>query len=306
MLQSLTQSRYHRGEIKTLLRPLLSCSFDPPGPRVLLKPNFVVPAPAHDPSTTHPQVYLAVAELLLERGFSVGIGESPAFGSCRSALRAHGVLDECLALGIEVVEFRRSRAYPGVAGERAYHTLTVAAELDDWDAVINLPKLKTHQQFAFTAACKNLYGCVSGKRKFFRHNRCGNDPQRFARMILANARRVGCLLHIGDGVLAMHRTGPRGGEAFPLHRLLVATDPLSHDWLFCRLIGLDPRTTPLFRALGPAGSRAAERACREITAAPGFAAAEGFVHAPLRPISFNPWHVARSGWRSLRQGLAAG
>jgi len=252
VLELLHQDRYDRDAIKRQLDPLILdrhlVNATSARRRVLLKPNFVVPAPRSDASKTHPEFYLAVAELLLDRGFRVGIGESPAIGSCKSALKAHDAYEECVRLGVDVVEFKGVQDYEGVASERNYGRLTIAEELSSWDTLINLPKLKTHQQFTFTAATKNLYGCVSGKRKFFRHNLCANDPVRFARMILANANRAASSLHIGDGITAMHVKGPRNGKPFALNRIIVAEDHLAHDWLFCLMTGLDPLATPLFMA----------------------------------------------------------
>lgn len=304
VIRLLQQTRYHRAEIKTALRPVLEelALLDKlkNRRRVLLKPNFVVPAPRDDASTTHPELYMAVAELLLEAGFAVGIGESPAFGSCTRALKAHGVLEECRERGIEVVEFTQHRAYAGLEDEKHYRELNIAGELQDWDAVINLPKLKAHQQFTFTAAAKNLYGCVAGKRKFFRHNVCGNDPVRFARMILANAAEADCVLHIGDGIQAMHVKGPRGGRSFPLGKIIVADDYLAHDWLFCRLTALEPLSTPLFQAASDSAARRAEEACRDIVAADDFQPADDFIHARLTDISFSPRLVVRSAWRMVK------
>ena len=308
MIKLLNQTTYDRESIKHTLSPVLHEMglFErllKGRTKVLLKPNFVVPADRNDASTTHPDFYMAVVELLLDQGFTVGIGESPAFGSCTKALAKHGVADECRARGVAIVEFTANESYIGVADEKHYRELSIACELRDWDAVINLPKLKTHQQFTFTAATKNLYGCVSGKRKFVRHNLCRNDPVRFAKMILANAAKAACVLHIGDGVQAMHITGPRGGAAYPLGKIIVADDFLTHDWLFCRLIGLDPLATPLFQAV-PKETRERVRAkCRSIVGATDFQAADDFIHAYLTDISFSPWHIVRSGWRTFKHNL---
>lgn len=307
MLELLYQDRYDRDAIKQQLDPLILdrhlAKATSANRRVLLKPNFVVPAPRTDASKTHPEFYLAVAELLLDRGFHVGIGESPAIGSCTSALKTHDALDECHRLGVEVVEFKSVEDYEGVASERHYGRLTIAKELSSWDAMINLPKLKTHQQFTFTAATKNLYGCVSGKRKFFRHNLCANDPVRFARMILANANQAASALHIGDGITAMHVKGPRNGEPFALNRIIVAEDHLAHDWLFCLLTGLDPLGTPLFAAASESERNAARDQAQALISRPEFQVASGFQHAPLIHISFSPWAIARSGLRTIRHSL---
>jgi uncharacterized protein (DUF362 family) len=274
------------------------------GKRVLLKPNFVMPEKREDPSTTHPDFYMALAQSFMKAGFVVGIGESPAFGSCADALRAHDVLEECAALGIEVVEFKAPRQVEGVDGARSYRTLSVAAELSEWDSVVNVPKVKTHRQFVFTGATKNLYGCVVGKRKFIRHNLCGNDPVRFAQMILANARAIDCVAHIGDGITAMHVLGPRGGEPYALNAVIVADDPLVHDVAQCYLIGLDPADTPLFQALSDEQMSAVNQAAAARLRESGLEPADDFVHAPLIHISFSPWAVARSGLRTLRYKLA--
>ena len=278
-------------------------------PKVLLKPNFVMPAAPADPSTTHPNFYMAVAQLLLERGFQVGIGESPAFGTCRRALRAHDVLDECEALGIEVVEFTETYAVSGVAGDKNYERLTIANNLRDWSALINLPKLKTHQQFVFTGANKNLYGCVVGKRKLIRHNLCANDPVRFARMILANVAAVescfGSVLHVGDGITAMHVRGPRGGQPFPLGCVIIADDALAHDRLMCELINLDPAIAPLFRALDKGHLASIETKVEALRSRLSFTPATEFRHAPPVHISFAPWALARSAYRTVRYRLQA-
>jgi uncharacterized protein (DUF362 family) len=305
MLSLIEQDSYDRGEIKVKLKIVLDefGGFNKllkSASKILLKPNFVMPEHQDGCSTTHPDFYMSVAELLLEAGFVVGIGESPAFGSCARSLKFHGVYKECLEKGIEVVEFVKNEKYEGVEGDPSYETLTVASELSSWDAVINLPKLKVHQQFMFTAATKNLYGCVTGRRKFFRHNTCGNDPVRFGKMVLANAKKVACVLHISDGIMAMHVKGPRGGDPYPLGKIIVADNFLSHDWLFCHLIGLDPLKTPLFKAVSEDVIGQVKNECKSLLETPGFAPAPNFVQSYRSAISFSPWHIMRSTWRSLK------
>ena len=305
MLKLLEQSSYDQASIKASLKS----TFDENGglgvllqghSKVLLKPNFVMPESAAGCSTTHPDFYMSVAEILLEAGYTVGIGESPAFGSCTKSLKFHKVYDECLEKGIHVVEFKRNQEYQGVDGDKSYGQLTVAAELQDWPAIINLPKLKVHQQFMFTGAAKNLYGCVTGSRKFYRHNLCANDKVRFAKMILKNADKVGCVLHLGDGIQAMHVKGPRGGDPYPLGRVIVADNYLAHDWLFCHLIDMDPLTTPLFKAVSDEEMNQVKQCCEETLNSDAFSIASNFKHSYLTDISFTPWHLLRSGWRGLK------
>jgi uncharacterized protein (DUF362 family) len=266
--------------------------------RIVLKPNFVVPEVPEKAATTHPDVYMAVAEILQESGREVAIGESPGFGSAESAVRLHGVQQECADRGIRVLTFRRAKTTGGIA-DPSYRKLSIAAELDEFDALVNLPKLKVHQQFVFTAATKNLYGCVTGKRKFYRHNICANDPVRFARMIIKNAELVDPVLNIGDGITAMHVKGPRGGQPYPLGKLVVSDSFLEHDWLVCQLIGLAQLDTPLFQALPVEDHAALIAACEGLLPA-DFAVPADFRQSYRIHISFSPWHLLRSIWRTVK------
>lgn len=270
---------------------------------LLLKPNFV--APAADHSLTQPDFYLAVAELLLDHGCRVTIADSPAFGSAALCMRMQGALDEVRHLGIGVLTLQKPAPSHGVPSHQAqrFNTLTIAAELQDYDALINLPKLKVHQQFVFTGATKNLYGCVTGKRKAWRHFVCENNPVLFAQMILANARAANPLISIADGITSLHVRGPRGGQPYPLHLLAVSDDTLAIDWLYCHRIGLPQLDTPLFQALDPAERDRLAALCAPIVNSPDFPVAgpDHLLSEPT-PIQFSPRAMVRSVYRSLKTG----
>ena len=102
--------------------------------RIVLKPNFIIPERADRCATTHPDVYMTVAAMLLELGKSVSIADSPAFGTACQAIKLHRVQDECRDLGIDVFTFRQPQAFDGPAGQSRYKTLTIAGELDRFDA----------------------------------------------------------------------------------------------------------------------------------------------------------------------------
>ena len=142
----LAQDAYDRTQIKSALSDALAQwggieQLLAGKQRIVLKPNFVVPEVAEHAATTHPEFYLAVAELLLDHGKQVTIGESPAFGSAEQAVTMHGAREECQRLGVQVMTFRQAAEITGVAGSSSYRSLTIAAELADFDAMINLPKL---------------------------------------------------------------------------------------------------------------------------------------------------------------------
>jgi uncharacterized protein (DUF362 family) len=240
--------------------------------------------------------------------FVAGTGGGVAAERCTTGpkalvVRMKGALGECRRLGVKIRTLRKPAKSTGVKAGGKFGELTIARELREYDALVNLPKLKVHQQFVFTGATKNLYGCVTGKRKAWRHFVCENNPVLFAQMILANAAAAGMLIHIADGITSMHVKGPRGGQAYPLHALMVSEDHLAIDWLYCERIGLPQLSTPLFQAVEEAERERLAALCAPIVAAPGWAVATRHHLSPATPIQFSPKHMLRSVYRSA---LAAG
>ena len=119
-------------------------------------------------------------------------------------------------------------------------------------------------------------------------------------MIIANAQKAAPILHIGDGIEAMHVKGPRGGEIYPLKKIVVSDSFFLHDWVFAKLIGLEPEKTPLFKACSEEELSSIKEQCSEIINSPCFSVAEGFIQSYLVDISFSPWHLLRTGWRSMK------
>ena len=297
---------YNRDEIKSALDSALNDiggldKYLNDKTKILIKPNFVVAESHLKGSTTHPDFYMAVAEYLMAHGKQVTIGESPAFGSAQMTCRSHGVYKECKDKGIDIITFKKAESYEGLEDKKQYRNLSIAKELNDFDAMINLPKLKVHQQFVFTGATKNLYGCVTGKRKAYRHFVCENNPQLFARMILANAEMAKPVLNFGDGIMALHKRGPRNGEPYPLHKIILSDSYLEFDWLFCEMIKLDQMQTPLFQVLSDD-----ERDQLKSAIAPLLArmkrAGDDFQLSEESDIAFSAGRVIKSVWKSIKTG----
>ncbi len=67
---------------------------------------------------------------------------------------------------------------------RLFRRIDLAREVFEYDAVINLAKLKTHAQMVFTLAVKNLFGTVIGTDKASWHLRAGKDIDTFATVLV--------------------------------------------------------------------------------------------------------------------------
>ena len=66
------------------------------------------------------------------------------------------------------------------------------------------------------------------------------------------------------------------------------------------LIDLDPRTTPLFQAVSSKVVEELIEECESVMESPCFSVAQNFIQANRIDISFSPWHLVRTGWRSMK------
>ncbi|MDH4319493.1 MAG: DUF362 domain-containing protein, partial [Desulfobulbaceae bacterium] len=118
--------------------------------RVLLKPNLI--SVKHGTlACTEAAFILAVAELFVEKGIKVSLGDSPAFGTAHHALGKLGIVEPLHRLGVEIVEFKKAVPVELASGVR----LGIAREVLESDFMINIPRVKAHGQLRMTMAVKN-------------------------------------------------------------------------------------------------------------------------------------------------------
>lgn len=213
-----------------------------PGCRVLIKPNLIVPVGPDIPAQTHPEVIYAVAEWIKQAGAIPLVGDSPAWGSVRACLSALGVDRRLESLGAQIVPLNRPvrMTIEGVS-------VGVSRAALEADAIINLPKLKAHQQLGATFAFKNMYGCVPGKEKAYWHFAKGRCYTSFCRILVGLHQTLSPAVNLIDGVVAMEGQGPIRGTARSLGVLVAGTDAAACEHICCRLIGFDPATLPILQ-----------------------------------------------------------
>ncbi len=150
--------------------------------RVLIKPNLLKGSLPGECITTHPAIVEAVVRLVLDHGGRPFIGDSPAFGELSSVAKTTGMADICKRYNIPLHPFN-SPVTVKVTDPFVRHLQIDKAVLEA-DKIINIPKLKTHVQVGFSGAVKNLFGCLSGKKKVLWHFKAGDKEHRFGRMLL--------------------------------------------------------------------------------------------------------------------------
>ena len=228
------------------------------GEKILIKPNLLAPKPPEKAVVTHPRLIGAVASIIKESGAFPSIGDSPGWGTARSVCAKGEILPVAEYYGAPVVELKTPRPAP----LDSFHQFELAKELEEFDVIFNLPKLKTHGQMVMTLAVKNSFGCVPGRRKVEWHLRCGVDREAFARMLLECSEWVEPRLSILDGVVGMDENGPGSGRPRKVGLLGVSEDPLALDFAVVSLLGIPPELVPVLKV---AGERAGAPATGKVT-----------------------------------------
>jgi len=210
----------------------------PRGARVLIKPNFLKPAPAQAAVSPHPAVMRAVIEGCMAAGAGhIVIGDSPGYGTAPRVAEACGVMQIAREFGIEVINFSQSVTIDAPSGY-IHRRFEVAREAAEADVIINLPKLKTHAMMVLTLAVKNLYGVIVGRQKARRHFQSGRDYHHFARFLLELAYTLKPAVSILDAVVGMEGNGPSSGTPRPLGYLAASRDMVCLDAVAAYLAGV--------------------------------------------------------------------
>jgi len=269
------------------------------GSKVLLKPNFLKESSPRKCIVTHPAVIEAVAEAVLEAGATPIIGDSPAFGSVAKVAKRIGLDKFAEKHGIDIIELDKPRKVSINCGGKDF-SLTVSGRALDVDAIINLPKLKVHVQVLFTAGVKNLYGCVSGKQKAWRHLKSKNDLEWYADMLIANYQLVKPVFTIVDAVTAMEEKGPTGGKPKDVSLLVGGIDVIAVDRVVTELLSVRPDDVPILRAAKRLGVGEQDLSKIEIAGEElASVKVHDFIFPELSPIGFDFIRVVKSLIRHL-------
>ena len=212
--------------------------FASPNEKILLKPNWLAADPPEKCITTHPAVFKAVAEIFQGVGAKLSYGDSPAFQSPAAASKRTGVAGIAAELHISLADFQSGKEVLYQEGQQNKKFVIAGGVLAS-DAVISLPKMKTHAFQRMTGAVKNQFGCIPGVLKGEFHVKLSNATD-FARMLVDLNSYIHPRLYIMDGIMAMEGNGPRGGTPKKMNVILFATDPIALDATACRLMNLDP------------------------------------------------------------------
>ncbi|WP_068553913.1 DUF362 domain-containing protein [Thermotalea metallivorans] len=216
------------------------------GDRVLLKVNLLMKKKPEEAATTHPIFVRALAEILMEHGAQVIIGDSPGGPFHEKQLR--GVYRVC---GMEEVAEKTGAQLNYDTGQvevkddtlKLLKNLTVIKVLQDVDKVISVSKLKTHGMALFTGAVKNMFGIIPGLLKVEYHFKMSNIVD-FSDVLVDICKYANPILSFMDGIVGMEGDGPSAGTPRKIGAVIASTSPYHLDVAASSIIGLDPREVP--------------------------------------------------------------
>lgn len=207
---------------------------------IVLKPNMVE-CPVGKPITTHPALLKAVIQLVDYLGAAkIVVAEGPGhMRDTEAILDSTGIGQACREMGVPFIDLNLDDIWKvdidqSFAKVKHYFLPRTILEAD---GVVSVPKLKTHHWVGMTAAMKNLFGIVPGRKygypKNFLHFK--GIPQ----CILDLNRIIQTKLSVVDGIVAMEGDGPINGIRNELGLMVVGSDPAAVDATCARLIGYE-------------------------------------------------------------------
>lgn len=212
------------------------------GDVVVVKPNIGWDRGPIHAANTNPEVVAAVIKLAFNAGAKKVV---VADGSCNDPHRCFlrsGIWQMSHALGAEVVlpaehRFRTTRMNGEILDEWPIFTTLVEA-----DKVINVPVAKHHNLAKYTAAMKNWYGVLGGRRNRLHQNIDVSiaDLATFMRPTLV----------VVDAMRVLVRNGPQGGnidDTRVMNTIIATTDQVAADAFGCTLIGQKRENMPYLK-----------------------------------------------------------
>jgi uncharacterized protein (DUF362 family) len=199
---------------------------------VVIKPNIGWDRMPLHAANTNPQVVAAVVKMAYDAGAKRVV---VADGSCNDPSRCFqrsGIWKAAYDVGADVVlpaahRYRTMRMRGDVLDEWPVFTTLVEA-----DKVINVPVAKHHNLAKFTAAMKNWYGVLGGRRNRLHQN--------IDTSIADLATFMRPTLTIIDAVRVLMRNGPQGGnidDTREMHTIVASVDQVAADAWSAQLIG---------------------------------------------------------------------
>ncbi len=205
------------------------------GDIVAIKPNIGWDRMPVHAANTNPVVVAALVRMAFDAGAKQVVVTDASCNEPNRCFQRSGIWKAAYALGAKIVipaahRFREMRMRGDVLDQWPIYTPLINA-----DVVINAPVAKHHNLSKYTAAMKNWYGILGGRR-----NRL---HQSIDLSIADLATFMRPTLTVVDATRVLLRNGPQGGnidDAKDMHQVIASLDEVAVDAYGCTLIGEKP------------------------------------------------------------------
>jgi uncharacterized protein (DUF362 family)/NAD-dependent dihydropyrimidine dehydrogenase PreA subunit len=214
------------------------------GQRILLKVNNIGAYPPNRGATTHPVLVEAVIDLVETFNCIPVVCDGPMAHTKTRPFAASGIEQVCRRRGIELINFNLPEteyATVDIKNGIKLRQLLLPKAIVDATAIINLPKLKTHEFTVFTGAVKNLFGLPPASSRRTWH-RCFSHEYEFSKILvdILKVLKRKLILSIMDAVVVMEGDGPVAGDPRNLGLVMASRDPVALDAVGVHALGFDP------------------------------------------------------------------
>jgi uncharacterized protein (DUF362 family)/NAD-dependent dihydropyrimidine dehydrogenase PreA subunit len=246
---------YSPADVETALAEIIESlgglpAFVKAGQTVLVKPNLFSSHPPEHAVTTHPQLVRQVILSCFRAGAArVWVCDSPVAMLDEAELWSSTGMQSAVAGTAAELKSWRGKQTPVACGG---DVLAVPEWFSQVDAVISLPKLKTHSLTTLTCGLKNIFGMVSGPAKSRFHVKYPSPPAMSAFLVGVFAR-LKPHLTIADAVTAMEGNGPAHGRPLPVGVILASRDAVALDAVACAALRIAPSSVPMIRLAAAGG-----------------------------------------------------
>ncbi|MHA1220817.1 MAG: DUF362 domain-containing protein [Candidatus Heimdallarchaeota archaeon] len=220
---------------------------------ILVKPNMLASPEKQadkDKVMTNPRIVDALCNMLVNLKKRVIIGDTCGAGhegGTRAVLEKSGFIeiaakyDDVVARSLEL----NGPIVVDVKGKKLRNA-NISKDVVEAEAIINVPKMKTHAMTLFTGAIKNLFGTICGADKTRIHS-FGGSMQNFSQCLvdLYAYEKSKIKLNIMDAIVALEGMGPgTSGKAVKMNLLLASADAVALDAVAFKLMGHNPEKVP--------------------------------------------------------------
>jgi uncharacterized protein (DUF362 family) len=212
------------------------------GDIVVVKPNIGWDRTPIHAANTNPKVVAEVVRLAYDAGARRVVVTDASCNEPNRCFQRSGIWKAAYEVGADVI----------LPAEHRFRQMRLNGEvLDDWpvftplvnaDKVINVPVAKHHNLSKYTAAMKNWYGSLGGRRNRLHQN--------IDVSIADLATFIQPTLTVVDAVRVLMRNGPQGGnvaDAKDMHTVIATTDQVAADAYGCQLLGRKAEEIPYIR-----------------------------------------------------------